>query len=85
MRKALFTVLMSAAMTTAVPNLLRAQDHRYYDRDHKDYHEWNEGEGRAYRHWLVEERHHKYVDWAHASRALQRDYWRWRHDHQDWH
>ncbi len=76
---------MGAAMAASVPTALRADDHRYYDRDHKDYHEWNDAEGRAYRHWLVEERHAKYHDWGHASRAEQREYWRWRHDHPDWH
>jgi hypothetical protein len=58
---------------------------RYYDRDHKDYHEWNEGEDRAYRHWL-ETRHHAYVEWGKTKEAEQRAYWSWRHDHpgNDW-
>ena len=62
----------------------KRDDHRYYDSDHKDYHEWNENENRAWRHWL-EEQHHEYHDWAKASKREQRDYWRWRHEHMDWH
>ena len=78
--------MMGATLMLSSPAFLPAQPppQRYYDRDHKDYHEWNDGEDRAYRHWL-EERHIKYHDWAHASRVEQRDYWRWRHDHADWH
>jgi hypothetical protein len=63
---------------------LADEHHRYYDRDHKDWHEWNEGESRAYRHYL-EERHEHYRDWVKANQAQQRAYWRWRHEHPDWH
>ena len=59
---------------------------RYYDREHKDYHEWNEAENAAYRHWLMEERHeHEYRDLNRLKRAEQSEYWRWRHEHPDWH
>jgi hypothetical protein len=60
-------------------------EQRYYDHDRRDYHEWNDGENRAYRHWLVEENHRRWHEWNRASRREQRDYWRWRHDHMDWH
>ncbi len=57
-------------------------DHRFYDRDHRDWHEWNEGEDRAYhRYW--EERRHGYIDWERANEAQRRAYWRWRHEHPD--
>jgi hypothetical protein len=85
MKKAVFAVLMGATMIASAPKALLADDHRYYDRDHKDYHAWNDGEARAYRHWIEEERHEKYVDWNRASRERQREYWRWRHEHMDWH
>jgi hypothetical protein len=45
-----------------------------------DYHPWNDGEGRAYRVWLVE-RHYEYRDFNRLSREDQRNCWRWRHDH----
>lgn len=55
---------------------------RYYDRDHKDYHEWNEREDRAYRRFL-EEKHRAYHEWSKAKRREQQEYWHWRHEHHD--
>jgi hypothetical protein len=86
MRRYLSTFLLGAAM--CVPVVMQAADDhpkRYYDRDKRDYHEWNEQEERAYRHWLQEERHGEYHPWAKARRDEQREYWRWRHEHPDWH
>jgi hypothetical protein len=58
------------------------RDHRYYDAEHKDYHEWNANEDRAYhRYW--EDRHRHYIEWERANAAQQRAYWRWRHEHPD--
>jgi hypothetical protein len=85
MRRYLTTLLLGAAM--CAPVVMHADDHpkRYYDRDKRDYHEWNEAENRAYRHWLEAERHRAYRPWTKASREEQRQYWRWRHEHSDWH
>ncbi len=80
------TLLLGASLLA--PLALRADDDdhrhdkRYYDRDHKDYHEWNDREDRAYRKFL-EERHEHYRDWNRINRDRQREYWRWRHDHPD--
>jgi hypothetical protein len=57
-------------------------DKRYYDRERKDYHEWNEHENQAYRHYL-EDNHRTYHDWAKANRKEQQEYWHWRHEHPD--
>jgi hypothetical protein len=59
------------------------KDHRYYDRDAKDYHAWNAQEERAYRHYL-EERREQYRAWNKLKREEQREYWKWRHSHPDW-
>ena len=85
MRKLCTALLLGACLS--VPAVISAQDHdkRYYDADKKDYHAWNENENRAWRHYVSEERHGKYHDWAKASKAEQRDYWKWRHEHPDWH
>jgi predicted acetyltransferase len=85
MRRFLTTLMLGAAL--CAPVVMHAEDHpkRYYDRDKRDYHEWNETENRAYRHWLQDERHRTYHPWAKAGKVEQRDYWRWRHDHADWH
>ena len=85
MRRYLSTLLLGVAM--CVPVVMHAADEhpkRYYDRDRRDYHEWNEQEDRAYRHWLQEQRHSEYHPWARARREEQREYWRWRHEHPDW-
>lgn len=58
---------------------------RYYDRDHRDYHDWDDRENRAYRYYL-QERNRTYHDFAKMRRREQQEYWRWRHEHpgNDW-
>lgn len=85
MRIGLVALLLSGIAVTITPATLRADDHYYEDREHHDRHEWNDAEARAWRHWLVEERHMRYHDWSHATARERRDYWRWRHEHKDWH
>ena len=82
MRKFLGALLLGGALMA--PIAMQAQVRvRVYDHDRRDYHEWNDNEDRAYRHWL-EERNERYREWRRANRRMQRDYWRWRHDHMDW-
>ena len=84
MRRYLGAILLSGFLLS--PAIAMADDHhdsRYYDRDRRDYHEWNEREQRAYRHWLEQERHRTYHDWERASARERREYWRWRHAHPD--
>ncbi|MCU1258314.1 MAG: hypothetical protein JWO80_1199 [Bryobacterales bacterium] len=85
MRRYLDSLILGAALLG--PAVLSAQPpQRYYDRDHRDWHEWNEREARAHRHWLLEERHRReYREYSRTPRRDQREYWRWRHEHQDWH
>jgi hypothetical protein len=86
MRRYLSAAILSLALSAPVVTVANAeQPRRYYDRDARDYHEWNEREARAYRHWLQEQRR-QYRDWNRASRSDQRNYWRWRHSHpgDDW-
>ena len=82
------------ATALLAPITVRADDHdrddherdrrvnRYYDTDGRDWHQWNDREDRAYRHYLEERREH-YRDWEHVNKRQQRDYWRWRHQHPD--
>ena len=86
MRRYLGAFFLTAALT--VPLVVRADDdhpRRYYDRDRKDYHEWNEREDRAYRHYLEGQRR-EYREWNKLNRREQGEYWRWRHVHnnEDW-
>ena len=82
MRRLVGILLLSGAMLAPVVSF--AEEHRYYDRDHKDWHVWNENENRAYRHWLMEERHEHWREYNRLSARQQREYWRWRHEHADW-
>lgn len=79
-----------------VPNSVRAQDmnhdhdhdHQaarvYYDRVHKDKHEWNDHEAAAWNGYR-DEHHVKQTDFARANRRQQQNYWNWRHEHPDNH
>ena len=86
MKKLIITLSLSAAL--AAPMCLYANQDRddhhdgYYDRHHKDYHQWNDHEDWAWRlYW--ERRHRHYVDWNRASEAQRQAYWDWRHNHSD--
>jgi hypothetical protein len=53
---------------------------RMYDRDHRDYHNWNDNEDRSYRVYLGE-RHREYHPFVELRVKEQRAYWNWRHRH----
>jgi hypothetical protein len=81
----LSALVLGAAMFASV-SMKADDDHRrervrrYYDRDRRDYHEWNDGENQAYRRYLQEQRR-DYRDFNRVNRDQQREYWRWRHLH----
>jgi hypothetical protein len=55
---------------------------RVYDRDHKDYHNWDDRENRSYGTFRTE--HPKYnAQYRKANRRQQSEYWTWRHEHPD--
>jgi hypothetical protein len=86
-RRWLSTFVLTAALATtgsvvaATPKPQEVQV-RVYDPGHKDYHNWDEREDRAYRHYL-EERHEQYRKYERMKEKEQRDYWNWRHSHPD--
>lgn len=55
---------------------------RVYDRSHKDYHNWDGNEDRAYRQYLGE-RHKEYRPFTETKPKEQTAYWNWRHSHSD--
>jgi hypothetical protein len=55
---------------------------RVYDRDHRDYHNWDDNEDRSYRVYLGE-RHREYHPFVEIRVKEQRAYWNWRHHHPD--
>jgi type III secretory pathway component EscR len=85
------SALILGAVLCAPVTVVRADDEhheqekakRYYDRDKKDYHEWNEHENRAYRRWLEERHERDNREFTRLDREQQREYWRWRHEHPD--
>jgi hypothetical protein len=84
MHRTLSVFFLSACLF--LPVALKADDHqndrRYYDRDHKDYHTWNNQEDKAYRVYLGEQ-HRDYREFNRENRTRQTEYFRWRHDHPD--
>ncbi|MBZ5624092.1 MAG: hypothetical protein LAQ69_36145 [Acidobacteriia bacterium] len=83
-----FKVFVLGTSLTVAASSAQERDHnaqqsrRYEDKAHKDFHEWNDNEDRAYRQYL-QEHHKKYHDFAKANRKEQNDYWNWRHGHPD--
>src|SRR5579859_5950867 len=74
------SLLLAAAIATPTAIMAgpRAQDAsvqvRVYDRDHRDYHNWDDHEDRAYRRYLVE-RHRTYVEYHRQHYRAQKHYW----------
>jgi hypothetical protein len=92
MRKTLssFALIAAFGVSALVPATVFAQDHdheraehehRVYDRTHRDYHNWNRDEDHVYREYLVQ-RHRRYRAFERLTRAQQRAYWQWRHEHE---
>jgi hypothetical protein len=57
---------------------------RVYDREHKDYHNWDENENRAWIRFNTEN-HREAHEFAKANRKEQAEYWDWRHAHPEEH
>jgi len=55
---------------------------RVYDRDHRDYHNWDDHERHAWGVYLTNNHRHDH-EYEHSNRREQRDYWKWRHSHPD--
>ena len=55
---------------------------RVYDKDHKDYHNWDDHENRAWGQYLTEN-HRQPHEFSKANRKEQSQYWNWRHAHPD--
>jgi hypothetical protein len=56
--------------------------HRVYDPYYHDYHRWNRDEVVFYQRWEVDTRR-DHRDWDARNADEQREYWNWRHNHQD--
>jgi hypothetical protein len=55
---------------------------KVYDRNHKDYHNWDDNENRAWGQYLAEN-HRNSHEYSRAKKKEQSQYWNWRHSHPD--
>ena len=64
---------VKAANPTPTPGQeVHVRVRRYYDREHHDWHDWDDHESAAYRHWLMEERReHEYREYPRLRRSQQ--------------
>ncbi len=69
----------AAMMAAPVPQEVQV---KVYDKDHKDYHNWDDKENEAWGRYLTE-KHHKSYEFSKANKKEQADYWNWRHSHPD--
>ena len=53
---------------------------RVYDRNHKDYHNWDGKENRAWNQYLTEN-HRDSHEYSKSKKREQSQYWDWRHAH----
>jgi hypothetical protein len=87
-RKSLFLSSLFLAAALVAPLAIRANaapqqvSIRIYDRDHRDYHNWDDHEDYAYRRYLAAQ-HRNYLEYHRQHYRLQRHYWNWRHRHPD--
>jgi hypothetical protein len=75
----LTAALATPAVLVASPS---PQDDRVYDREHKDYHHWDDHENQNWHRFLAEN-HRDEHEFAKANRKEQAEYWNWRHSHPD--
>jgi hypothetical protein len=68
-------------MAAPVPQEARVQV-RVYDRNHKDYHNWDDNENRAWGRYL-NDNHKNSHEFSKANRREQGKYWNYRHAHPD--
>ena len=77
------SLIVAAAMASAVVGGIGCVARvRLYDADRQDYHRWDDREDRAYRRYLGEQ-HREYLEMSQLNSEDQRNYWRWRHAHED--
>ena len=55
---------------------------KVYDRTHKDYHNWDDNENRAWGVYLTNN-HRPRHEYTKAKKSEQDQYWNWRHSHPD--
>jgi hypothetical protein len=75
-------LLLAVGLTAPLVIADDQQGKRYYDKSHKDYHQWNENETKTYNLFL-NEKHIQVHVFNKAKPSEQQQYWQWRHEHPD--
>jgi hypothetical protein len=70
-------------MAIPVPQEGHSQN-RVYDKQHKDYHNWDDNENRVWGQYLTEN-HKSSHEYSKANKKEQSQYWNYRHSHPDNH
>jgi hypothetical protein len=79
----LATGLVVPVAVIAVPRPQEASVQvRVYDKGHKDYHNWDDNENRAWGQFLGEN-HKDHHEYSKSNKKEQSEYWNWRHEHPD--
>ena len=78
----LASALVAPVSIMAAPKPQASIQVRVYDKDHHDYHNWDDHEDAAYRAYLTDH-HQTYRVYAKQHHSTQKDYWNWRHEHPD--
>jgi hypothetical protein len=82
MKRYVPALLLALSLSAPVAAVAQEHNQRYYDKQHKDYHEWNANEEKNFNVYLGE-KHIKVHTWTKAKPRERQDYWNWRHDHPD--
>jgi hypothetical protein len=72
-----------AIMAVPAPQEVKVQL-RFYDKHHKDYHNWDDNENRNWERYNSEN-HRKSREFSKEHQREQQKYWNWRHSHPDNH
>lgn len=87
-KRFLNSLVMAAFLAAPMASVVAAQPQevnvKVYDKDHNDYHTWDDKENKAWGSYL-DENHKKPHDYKKADKKEQSDYWNWRHAHPDQH
>jgi hypothetical protein len=77
----LTATLVAPVVIMAAPQEANVQV-RFYDKQHKDYHNWDDNENRSWGVFLTQN-HKRSHEFSRANKREQSDYWKWRHNHPD--
>jgi hypothetical protein len=78
--------LLAVALASSVAGIA-CEHHAYrvYDPYYTDYHVWNNDEVVYYNRWSVETHRDPHRDFRQLNKDEQKEYWTWRHNHENDH